>query len=164
MFTQELGIVLKSEQREALESLLRGKDVFVSCQQALAIFNCNDDPYSVAVFSFSLIGKSIVAQIVDKDSRSLRATKNSFFRRSTNFKNVYPFCSGDNKQIFSELIQSLLKLPNCVLKQQPHIPQIISSAWLSRLSPLKGLCQLESMRSEVMQITFNCQNSIVFNA
>ena len=29
---------------------------------------------------------------------------------------------------------------------------------------LKGLCQPESMRSEVMQITFNCQNSIVFNA
>ena len=29
---------------------------------------------------------------------------------------------------------------------------------------LKGLCQLESMRSEVMKITFNCQNSIVFNA
>ena len=29
---------------------------------------------------------------------------------------------------------------------------------------LKGLCQLESMRSEVIQITFNCQNSIVFNA
>ena len=29
---------------------------------------------------------------------------------------------------------------------------------------LKGLCQLESMRVEVMQITFNCQNSIVFNA
>ena len=29
---------------------------------------------------------------------------------------------------------------------------------------IKGLCQLESMRSEVMQITFNCQNSIVFNA
>ena len=26
---------------------------------------------------------------------------------------------------------------------------------------LKGLCQLESMRSEIMQITFNCQNSIV---
>ena len=33
-----------------------------------------------------------------------------------------------------------------------------------RTSTLKGLCQLESMRSEVMQITFNCQNSIVFNA
>ena len=32
------------------------------------------------------------------------------------------------------------------------------------LRGLKGLCQLESMRSEVMQITFNCQNSIVFNA
>ena len=29
---------------------------------------------------------------------------------------------------------------------------------------LKGLCQMESMRSEVIQITFNCQNSIVFNA
>ena len=29
---------------------------------------------------------------------------------------------------------------------------------------LKGLCQLESMRSEVMQITFNCQNSIVFRS
>ena len=29
---------------------------------------------------------------------------------------------------------------------------------------LTGLCQLESMRSEVMQITFNCENSIVFNA
>ena len=28
---------------------------------------------------------------------------------------------------------------------------------------LKGLCQLESIRSEVMQITFNCQNSIVLN-
>ena len=27
---------------------------------------------------------------------------------------------------------------------------------------LKGLCQLESIRSEVMQITFNCQNSIVW--
>ena len=26
---------------------------------------------------------------------------------------------------------------------------------------LKGLCQVESMRSEVMQITFHCQNSIV---
>ena len=32
-------------------------------------------------------------------------------------------------------------------------------------SELKGLCQLESMRAEVMQITFfNCQNPIVFNA
>ena len=29
---------------------------------------------------------------------------------------------------------------------------------------LKGLCQLESMRVEVIQITFNCHNSIVFNA
>ena len=29
---------------------------------------------------------------------------------------------------------------------------------------LKGLCQLEIMRVEVMQITFSYQNSIVFNA
>ena len=62
LFAQELGLVLKSEHGEALESLLRGKDVFVSYQQALAIFNCNDDPYSVGVFSFSIIGKSIMAQ------------------------------------------------------------------------------------------------------
>ena len=33
---QELGFVLKSEQREALELDLRGKDVFLSCQQDLA--------------------------------------------------------------------------------------------------------------------------------
>ena len=32
------------------------------------------------------------------------------------------------------------------------------------VEPLKGLSQLESMRVEDMQITFNCQNSIVFNA
>ena len=32
---------------------------------------------------------------------------------------------------------------------------------LNTSSGLKGLCQLESMRSEVMQITFNCQTSIV---
>ena len=32
-----------------------------------------------------------------------------------------------------------------------------------QLKALKGLCQLESMRAEVMQITFNCQNSIVFS-
>ena len=37
-------------------------------------------------------------------------------------------------------------------------------AWILSEAHLKGLCQLESMRSEVMQITFNCQNSIVFNA
>ena len=37
---------------------------------------------------------------------------------------------------------------------------VFEQFWLA----LKGLCQLESMRSEVMQITFNCQNSIVFNA
>ena len=34
----------------------------------------------------------------------------------------------------------------------------------AKLFRLKGLCQLDNMRSEVMQITFNCQNFIVFNA
>ena len=33
LLAQELGFVLKSEQREALELLLRGKDVSVSYQQ-----------------------------------------------------------------------------------------------------------------------------------
>ena len=47
----------------------------------------------------------------------------------------------------SSLVESDLKVRNC-----------------DAMLFLKGLCQLESMRSEVMQITFNCQNSIVFNA
>ena len=34
---------------------------------------------------------------------------------------------------------------------------------LTFLPSFKGLWQLESMHSKVMQITFNCQNSIVFN-
>ena len=42
--------------------------------------------------------------------------------------------------------------------------RIGKSALRSMRHVLKGLCQLESMRSEIMQITFNCQNSIVFNA
>ena len=36
---------------------------------------------------------------------------------------------------FSELIHPLVKLPNCVLKQQPHILQFIRSTWHFRLSP-----------------------------
>ena len=35
---------------------------------------------------------------------------------------------------------------------------------LSARFVLKWLCQLESMCAEVIQITSNCQNSIVFNA
>ena len=35
---------------------------------------------------------------------------------------------------------------------------------MASVSRLKGLCQLESMCTDIMQITFNCQNSIVFNA
>ena len=44
---------------------------------------------------------------------------------NANFGNVVsPFSSrGKKKNIFSELIHTLLKLPNCVLKQQPHILQ-----------------------------------------
>ena len=42
--------------------------------------------------------------------------------------------------------------------------EIIHEKVAGQLKALKGLCQLESMRAEVMQITFNCQNSIVFNA
>ena len=44
------------------------------------------------------------------------------------------------------------------------IDSVAVTPWLILLFSdvyLKGLCQLESMRSEVMQITFNCQNSIV---
>ena len=44
-----------------------------------------------------------------------------------------------------------------------YCPNNLYSTLISKIT-LKGLCQLESMRSEVMQITFNCQNSIVFNA
>ena len=45
------------------------------------------------------------------------------------------------------------------------IDSVAVTPWLILLFSdvyLKGLCQLESMRSEVMQITFSCQNSIVF--
>ena len=49
--------------------------------------------------------------------------------------------------------------------QEIHFKRILlQSKLLVENNILKGLCQLESMRSEVMQITFNCQNSIVFNA
>ena len=51
-----------------------------------------------------------------------------------------------------------------------NVPENLSSTvlpvheMLGEPRKLKGLCQLESIRSEVMQITCNCQNSIVFNA
>ena len=68
--TQELGFVLKSEQREALELLV----------------NCNNCSLSVSVFSFC---KSIAVQfqtfvphgkqtLLEKDSPSLRTTKVRF--------------------------------------------------------------------------------------
>ena len=40
---------------------------------------------------------------------------------------------------------------------------VIKDAIGTLLQLLKGLCQLEGMLAEVMQITSNCQNSIVFN-
>ena len=71
---------------------------------------------------------------MEKDSPSSRTTKSSFFSRSAHFGNVSPFLVGATNT-FSELIHPLVKLPNCVLKQQPHILQFIRSARLFRLSP-----------------------------
>ena len=71
---------------------------------------------------------------MEKDSPSSRTTKSSFFSRSAHFGNVSPFLVGATNT-FSELIHPLVKLPNCVLKQQPHILQFIRSAWHFRLSP-----------------------------
>ena len=86
------------------------------------------------MFSFSLICESIAAQFLtfvpheeqtleEKDSPSSMTTKSSVFSRSANFLNFYPFLMGATN-IFSELIHPLLKLPNCVLKEQPHILQL----------------------------------------
>ena len=73
-------------------------------------------------------------RLVEKDSPSSRPTKSSFFSRSAHCGNVSPFLVGATNT-FSELIHPLVKLPNCVLKQQPHILQFIRSARLFRLSP-----------------------------
>ena len=92
----------------------------------------------------SLICESIAVQfltfvlhgeqpLVEKDSPSSRTTKTSFFSESPNFRNVSPFLVGATNT-FSELIYPLVELPNCVLKQQPHILQFIPSARLFRLS------------------------------
>ena len=59
---------------------------------------------------------------MEKDSPSLETTNFSFFCRSAHFGNVSPFVVGATNT-FSELIHPLVKLPNCVLKQQPHILQ-----------------------------------------
>ena len=56
---------------------------------------------------------------MEKDSPSSRTTKSSFFSRSAHFGNVSPFLVGATNA-FSELIHPFVKLPNCVLKQQPH--------------------------------------------
>ena len=71
---------------------------------------------------------------MEKDSPCSRTTKSSFFSRSAHFGNVSKFLVGATNT-FSELIHPLEKLPNCVLKQQPHILQYIRSARLFRLSP-----------------------------
>ena len=60
---------------------------------------------------------------MEKNSPLSRATKSSFVGRMANFGNVSLFSSRGNKHV-SELIHSLLKLPNCVLKQQSHILQL----------------------------------------
>ena len=114
----------------------------------LILFNRNNCSLSVGVFSSSLICESIAVQfltfvpheeqtLVEKDSPSLRTTKSSFFSRSAHFGNVSPFLVGATNT-FSELIHPLVKLPNCVLKQQPHILQFIRSAWHFCLSLSSG--------------------------
>ena len=72
--------------------------------------------------------------LVEKDSPSSRTTKSSFFSRSAHFGNVSRFLVGATNA-FSELIHPFVKLPNCVLKQQPHILQFVQSPRLFRLSP-----------------------------
>ena len=72
--------------------------------------------------------------LVKKDSPSSRTTKSSFFSSSANFGNVSPFLVAATNT-FSQLIHPLIKLPNCVLKQQLHILQFIRSARLFQLSP-----------------------------
>ena len=72
--------------------------------------------------------------LVEKDSPSWRTTKSSFFSRSAHFGDVSPFLVGATNT-FSELIHPFVKLPNCILKQQPQILQFVRSARLFRLSP-----------------------------
>ena len=75
---------------------------------------------------------------MEKDSPSSRTTKSSFFSRSAHFGNVSPFLLGAANP-FSELIHPLVKLPNCVLKQQPHILQFVTEALGSfGFLPLQG--------------------------
>ena len=72
--------------------------------------------------------------LMKKDSPSSRTTKSLFFSRSANFGNVSPFLVAATNT-FSQLIHPLIKLPNCVLKQQLHILQFIRSIRLFWLSP-----------------------------
>ena len=67
--------------------------------------------------------KSLVSRPQVPSPHTRVPTSPSYFYtqpRSANFLNVSPFLVGATN-IFSELIYPLLKLPNCVLKQQPHI-------------------------------------------
>ena len=116
----------------------------------LILFNRNDCSLSVGVFSSSQICESIAVQfpgaqfltfvphgeqtLLEKDSPSSRTTKSSFFSRSAHFGNVSPFLVGATNT-FSELIHLFVKMPNCVLKQQPHTLQFVRSPRLFRLSP-----------------------------
>ena len=62
--------------------------------------------------------------------------------------------------MFSELIHPLLKLPNCVLKQQPHIPQIFEvlglafSLFEEQEQALSVYCQFHSFL--IFQKTWHC--------
>ena len=85
LLMQELGFVLNSEQREALESLLGETMFFVSYQQVLTLFNCNNNYCSLSVGMFSFC-KSMSVQfqtfavhgkqtLLEKDSPSSRTMK-----------------------------------------------------------------------------------------
>ena len=120
----------------------------------LILFSRNNCSLSVGVFSPSLICERIAVQF-HGDPRAVSnlcsarganscgerfsilprgQRKGRFFSRSAHFGNVSPFLVGATNT-FSELIHPLAKLPNCVLKQQPHILRFIQSARLFWLSP-----------------------------
>ena len=110
--------------------------IIVHCQLACSVllFFAKASPCSFPGQFLTFVPHGEQTALVEKDSPSSRTTKSSFFSRSAHFGNVSPFLVGATNT-FSELIHPLVKLPNCVLKQQPHILQFIRSARLFRLSP-----------------------------
>ena len=75
--------------------------------------------------------------LVEKDFPTSRTTKSSFFSRSAHFGNVSSFLVGTTNT-FSKLIHPLVKLPNCVLKQQPHFYNLSEALGTFVFLPLRG--------------------------